>query len=61
LYQNNIKVLKDALAYLGPYNTLISFWYSDPGVENTVFGLPPYKFKNSPYKKVFYGDSHSEQ
>ena len=36
LYQNDIKVLKDALAHLGPYQTLISFWYSDPGGENTV-------------------------
>jgi hypothetical protein len=36
LYHNDIKVLKDALAHLGPYQTLISLWYSDPGGENTV-------------------------
>ena len=36
LYQNSIKVLKDALAHLGPYQTLMEVWYSDPGGENTV-------------------------
>jgi hypothetical protein len=30
------KVLKDALAYLGPYQTLTKVWYSDPGGQNTV-------------------------
>jgi hypothetical protein len=31
LYHNSIKVLEDALAHLGPYQTLIEVWYSDPG------------------------------
>jgi hypothetical protein len=30
------KVLKDALAHWGPYQTLMRVWYSDPGGENTV-------------------------
>jgi hypothetical protein len=57
LYHNDIKVLKDALAYLGQYQTLISLWYSDPGGKNTVFRPPKYKFKKSPYKQVLYVDS----
>ena len=36
LYHTKIKVLKDALAHLGPYQTLMSARYSDPGGENTV-------------------------
>ena len=36
LYHNSIKVLKDALAHLGPYQTLMEVWYSDPGGKNTV-------------------------
>jgi hypothetical protein len=36
LYQNSIKVLKDALAHLGQYQTLTEVWYIDPGGENTV-------------------------
>jgi hypothetical protein len=32
--------LKDALAHLGPYQTLKKVWYNDRGVENTVFFLP---------------------
>ena len=28
--QTNIKVLKDALAHLGPYTTLLSVWGTDP-------------------------------
>ena len=36
LYLADIKVLKDALAHLGPYQTLMSARYSDPGGENTV-------------------------
>ena len=36
LYRTDIKVLKDALAHLGPYQTLTSVRYSDPGGENTV-------------------------
>ena len=31
LYQTLPKVLKDALAHLGPYQTLRRVWYSDPG------------------------------
>jgi hypothetical protein len=31
LYHNSIKVLKDALAHLGQYQTLTEVWYSDPG------------------------------
>jgi hypothetical protein len=37
LYHNNIKVLKDALAYLGPYQTLISLWYNNPGETKYFF------------------------
>jgi hypothetical protein len=29
-------VLKDALAHLGPYQTLTKVWGSDPDDENTV-------------------------
>jgi hypothetical protein len=36
LYHNLVKVLKDALAHLGPYQTLTRVWYSDPGGKNTV-------------------------
>jgi hypothetical protein len=35
-YQTSIKVLKDALAHLGPYETLMEVWCNDPGGENTV-------------------------
>ena len=50
LYHNLVKVLKDALAHLGPYQTLMGVWCIDPGGENTVVCPPPYKFKNFPYK-----------
>ena len=33
LHRANVKVLKDALAHLGPYQTLMWVWYSD---KNTV-------------------------
>ena len=36
LYLAHIKVLKDALAHLGPYQTLMWASYTDPGVENIV-------------------------
>ena len=36
LYHADIKVLKDALAHLGPYQTLASAKYIDPGGKNTV-------------------------
>jgi hypothetical protein len=36
LYQTFFMVLKDALAHLGPYQTLKKVWYNDPGGENTV-------------------------
>ena len=36
LYRTDVKVLKDALAHLGPYQTLTSVRYSDPYGENTV-------------------------
>ena len=36
LHRADIKVLKDALAHLGPYQTLMSARDSDPGGENTV-------------------------
>ena len=36
LYRADVKVLKDALAHLCPYQTLTSARYSDPGGENTV-------------------------
>ena len=37
-YSQNLtfKVLKDALAHSGPYQTLMSARYIDPGRENTV-------------------------
>ena len=31
LHRANVKVLKDALAHLGPYQTLMWARYSDPG------------------------------
>ena len=31
-----LNLLKDALAHLGPYQTLTKVWYNDPGGENTV-------------------------
>ena len=36
LYHTDIKVSKDALACQGPYQTLMSEWYSDPDGENTI-------------------------
>ena len=36
LYHTFVKVLKDALAHWGPYQTLTKLWGSDPGGENTV-------------------------
>ena len=36
LYRTDVKVLKDALAHLGPYQTLTGVWCIDPGGENTV-------------------------
>jgi hypothetical protein len=36
LYRTDVKVLKDALAHLGPYQTLTSVRYNDPYGENTV-------------------------
>ena len=36
LYRTFVKVLKDALAHLGPYQTLTKVWCSDPGGENNV-------------------------
>ena len=32
----SIGVLKDTLAHLGPYQTLMEVWYIDPGCQNTV-------------------------
>ena len=37
LYRTDVKVLKDALAHLGPYQTLTSVRYSDPYGENLKF------------------------
>jgi hypothetical protein len=48
-YYTFVMVLKNALAHLGPYQTLTKVWYNDPGRW--------YKFKNSPYKQVLYGNS----
>ena len=31
LYRTDVKVLKDALAHLGPYQTLTGVWCIDPG------------------------------
>ena len=36
LHRTDVKVLKDALAHLGPYPTLTLARYNDPGGENTV-------------------------
>ena len=36
LYRANIKVLKDALAHSGPYQTLMMARDTDPGGKNTV-------------------------
>ena len=36
LHRTDVMVLKDALAHLGPYQTLTSVRCSDPGGENTV-------------------------
>ena len=33
LYHNDIKVLTNASAHLGPYQTLISLWYNDPDTK----------------------------
>ena len=62
LYQNDIKVLKDALAHLGPYQTLISFWYIGPGSENTVpFARHYTNLKNSHTNTFCMVIPHSEQ
>ena len=36
LYHTHIKVLKDALAHWGPYQSLMWVWYSHSSCENTV-------------------------
>ena len=36
LHRANVKVLKDALAHLGPYQTLMLARDNDPGDKNTV-------------------------
>jgi hypothetical protein len=50
-------MVKDALAHLGPYQTLTKVWYNDPGAEILFHCPPPYKFKKSPYKQILYDDS----
>jgi hypothetical protein len=35
-YHTLVKVLKDAVAHLDPYQNLTRVWYSDPGGQNTV-------------------------
>ena len=55
LYQTFVKVLKDALAHLGPYQTLTKVWCIHADGENTV--PPLHKFKKTPYTQVLYGDS----
>jgi hypothetical protein len=35
-YRTDFKVLKDALAHLGPYQTLTKVWCTDPGGKNIV-------------------------
>jgi hypothetical protein len=39
LYHNSIKVLKNALAHLGPYQTLMEVWYTDPVLDLFVLLL----------------------
>jgi hypothetical protein len=57
-----IKVFtKDALAHLGPYQTLMRVWYSDPGGEKFCSLSRRHTNLKSPYKQGLYGDSHSEQ
>ena len=51
LSRAHIKVLKDALAHLGPYQTLIWVWYSNPGVN----------LKNSHKNWFCMVNPHSEQ
>jgi hypothetical protein len=36
LHQTFVKVLKDALGHLGPYQTLTKVWCNDSGARNTV-------------------------
>ena len=60
LYHTYIKVSKDALAQSGPYQTLMSVWYDDPGGEMLFTCLLPYKFKKYPYAQVLCSGSHSE-
>ena len=62
LYQNDIKVLKDALAHLGPYQTLISFWYSDPGGKKYCSVARHHtNLKNSDTNRFCMVTPHSEQ
>jgi hypothetical protein len=37
LYRTDVEVFKDALAHLGPYQTLTSVRYSDPGGKKYCF------------------------
>ena len=55
LYRANVKVLKDALAHLGPYPTLTLAWYSDPGGINTVL-LPAPSALRARWRQPLEGD-----
>jgi hypothetical protein len=52
-YQTFFMVLKDALAHLGPYQTLKKVWYNDRGGENTI--------KNPHTNRFCMVTPHSEQ
>jgi hypothetical protein len=48
-----IPFLKDALAHLGPYQTLMRVWYTDPSGENTVSFLATIQIKKIPIQTGF--------
>jgi hypothetical protein len=69
MYHTLTKVLNDknrialhlVLAHLGPYQTLMRVWYSDPSGEKILFQRPPsYKFKKSPQNGFCMVTPHSE-
>jgi hypothetical protein len=56
LHYNFVKVLKDALARLGSYQTLKKLCRTNLGWKKLFRFPPPYKFKKSPYQQVLYND-----
>ena len=62
LYRTDVKVLKDALAHLGPYQTLTSVRYSDPGGKKFCpLAFHRTNLKNTNTNRFCMVTPHSEQ